>query len=87
MLFCLIRCTGIFKVSIGDEFKFDHDLCLLVEYEEPFKPQVVLEDGNPEAGGSLLRSDMQRFLGVELLCFIQWFMLGITFLKVSIVSN
>lgn len=43
----------IAKVTLGEDFKFDHDLCLLVQYEEPFTPQVVLEDGNPEAEGLL----------------------------------
>ncbi|XP_052777471.1 von Willebrand factor A domain-containing protein 5A-like [Mya arenaria] len=45
------------KVCIGEEFKFDHDLCLLVEYAEPFAPQVILENGNPEKEG-LLKEDM-----------------------------
>ncbi|XP_052777461.1 von Willebrand factor A domain-containing protein 5A-like [Mya arenaria] len=45
------------QFEIGEEFKFDHDLCLLVEYAEPFAPQVILENGNPEKEG-LLKEDM-----------------------------
>ncbi|XP_052814966.1 von Willebrand factor A domain-containing protein 5A-like isoform X2 [Mya arenaria] len=45
------------RFEIGEEFKFDHDLCLLVEYAEPFAPQVILENGDPEKEG-LLKEDM-----------------------------
>ncbi|XP_045212788.2 von Willebrand factor A domain-containing protein 5A-like isoform X2 [Mercenaria mercenaria] len=47
----------IAKVAVNEEFKFDHDLGLLVEYEMPYSPQVILETGNPEAEG-LLKEDM-----------------------------
>ncbi|XP_053392399.1 von Willebrand factor A domain-containing protein 5A-like isoform X2 [Mercenaria mercenaria] len=45
------------KVSIGDDFKFDLDIQFLVQYEVPYAPQVVLEDGNTEAEG-LLKEDI-----------------------------
>lgn len=35
---------------MAEEFKFDHDVRLYVEYEDAFSPQVVMENGNPEAG-------------------------------------
>ncbi|XP_052281441.1 von Willebrand factor A domain-containing protein 5A-like isoform X2 [Dreissena polymorpha] len=45
------------KVSVGEEFKFDHDLTLYIEYSEPFQPQVVLENGDPDREG-LLKEDL-----------------------------
>ncbi|XP_060603762.1 von Willebrand factor A domain-containing protein 5A-like isoform X2 [Ruditapes philippinarum] len=47
----------IAKVNLCEEFKFDHDLSFLVQYDCPYSPQVVLEKGNPEAE-SLLKEDM-----------------------------
>ncbi|XP_060552029.1 von Willebrand factor A domain-containing protein 5A-like [Ruditapes philippinarum] len=47
----------IAMVSLGEDFKFDHDLRFIVQYESPYSPQIVLEDGNPEADG-LLKEDM-----------------------------
>ncbi|XP_060552028.1 von Willebrand factor A domain-containing protein 5A-like [Ruditapes philippinarum] len=47
----------IAKVSLGEDFKFDHDLRFIVQYESPYSPQIVLEDGNPEADG-LLKEDI-----------------------------
>ncbi|XP_052237802.1 von Willebrand factor A domain-containing protein 5A-like [Dreissena polymorpha] len=45
------------KVLLGEEFKFDHDLTLYIEYSEPFQPQVVLENGDPGREG-LLKEDL-----------------------------
>ncbi|KAK3598702.1 hypothetical protein CHS0354_003259 [Potamilus streckersoni] len=41
------------KVTLAEEFKFDHDLSVLVEYEDCNVPQVVLEKGDPHSGGML----------------------------------
>ena len=38
------------QVELDEEFKFDHDLCFNVLYDEPFSPQVIVENGRPEAG-------------------------------------
>ena len=32
------------------EFKFDHDLSFLVEYDNCYEPQVILEAGYPDQG-------------------------------------
>jgi hypothetical protein len=45
----------IYQVSLGDDFKFDHDLRFVVQYESPYSPQIVLEDGNPDAGEKLMK--------------------------------
>ncbi|XP_052281439.1 von Willebrand factor A domain-containing protein 5A-like isoform X2 [Dreissena polymorpha] len=45
------------KVSLGEEFKFDHDLTLYIEYSEPFQPQVVFENGDKDSEG-LLKEDL-----------------------------
>ncbi|KAK3598701.1 hypothetical protein CHS0354_003258 [Potamilus streckersoni] len=45
------------KVTLAEEFKFDHDLSVLVEYEACNIPQIVLEKGNPHSGG-LLKEDV-----------------------------
>ena len=37
------------QVTLAEEFKFDHDLSFLVEYENCYKPQALVERGNPEA--------------------------------------
>ncbi|XP_053392408.1 von Willebrand factor A domain-containing protein 5A-like isoform X2 [Mercenaria mercenaria] len=47
----------IAKVALKEEFKFDHDLGFLVQYETPYSPQVILETGNPETEG-LMKEDM-----------------------------
>ncbi|KAL3888727.1 hypothetical protein ACJMK2_001090 [Sinanodonta woodiana] len=45
------------KVTLAEEFTFDHDLSVLVEYEECNLPQIVLEKGDPLSGG-LLKEDV-----------------------------
>ncbi|KAL3888733.1 hypothetical protein ACJMK2_001093 [Sinanodonta woodiana] len=45
------------KVSLADDFKFDHDISVLVEYENCNVPQIVLEKGDPHSGG-LLKEDV-----------------------------
>ena len=40
-------------MSLEEEFKFDRDLSFLVEYENCFNPQVVMEIGKPEEGNTL----------------------------------
>ena len=35
---------------LAEVFKFDHDLSILIEYENRDTPQVVLEMGNASAG-------------------------------------
>ncbi|KAL3888742.1 hypothetical protein ACJMK2_001102 [Sinanodonta woodiana] len=45
------------KVTLAEEFKFDHDLSVLVEYESCSIPQIVLEKGNPHSVG-LLKEDV-----------------------------
>ncbi|KAK3602215.1 hypothetical protein CHS0354_039961 [Potamilus streckersoni] len=45
------------KVSLDDEFKFDHDLCVLMEYDDSSVPQIILEKGNPDSE-ELLRQDV-----------------------------
>ena len=36
------------QVSLEKDFKFDHDLKLLVKYEDLFKPTICLQKGNPD---------------------------------------
>ncbi|KAL3888729.1 hypothetical protein ACJMK2_001092 [Sinanodonta woodiana] len=45
------------KVTLVDEFKFNHDISVLVEYENCNVPQIVLEKGDPHSGG-LLKEDV-----------------------------
>lgn len=45
------------KVSLDDEFKFDHDLCVLVDYDDCSAPHIILEKGNPESEG-LMKEDV-----------------------------
>ncbi|KAL4230179.1 von Willebrand factor A domain-containing protein 5A [Mactra antiquata] len=53
----LLENQKIAEVSLDEEFKFDHDLCCLIEYETSFEPQVILEPGIPDADG-MLKQDM-----------------------------
>ncbi|KAL3888728.1 hypothetical protein ACJMK2_001091 [Sinanodonta woodiana] len=45
------------KVTLAEEFTFDHDLSVLVEYKDCNTPQIVLEKGDPLSGG-LLKEDL-----------------------------
>lgn len=45
---CYISST--FQISLAEKFKFDHDLSFLVEYENCFTPQVILEMGDWNSG-------------------------------------
>lgn len=38
-------------VTLAEEFKFDHDLSFLVEYENCYRPHALVERGNQEAAG------------------------------------
>ena len=43
-----------FQISLAEDFKFDHDLSFLVEYDNCYTPQVVLEMGDSAAGMPLV---------------------------------
>lgn len=44
-------------IALAEEFKFDHDLSFLVEYDNCYTPQVILEKGNAQAAG-MMKEDL-----------------------------
>ena len=38
------------QVNLAEAFTFDHDITLLIDYEDSFTPHVVYEEGDPDGG-------------------------------------
>ena len=42
------NCLYLFQVLFNDDFTFDADVRLYVEYENPYEPECLVEKGDPE---------------------------------------